>query len=532
MSASYLNLKVDGQFVSNVILSHVSVMQELNRHWWCQAQCRHLEDQRLGVDQQAIIRVEQWLGKDLQVLAIGDDGPHVIFDGFVLEVELIYELSSAYTAIVQSVTRSYKMDGTPRHSYYLGKTLTDVAPQLGQNSGVKVSVQCQDAKPLNYVQWGETDFEFLRRLADDHGAWLRPSADGVEIYDSFQPGTEVRWKKASEANALLSFSLKGALATPSFCGAHYHFHQMKSQTYQNVNDEAQFFDSAGHLVDAARKASKDTMPPGYLHQRSRIVTLDEYEQRLKKESVRSIGSSIVGSGQTQDRDLTPGNTVQVRGTLDADGLYGVTQVAHSWDPNGYTNQFRCTPWKNYVEPRPPQTKPWNGLVPARVVDNNDPQKMGRIQVQYFWQDDGAAYWARMITPHAGADRGFMFMPEVGDEVVVGFEDGDVERPMVLGCVWNGVDQAPRQEFWGGELESNDVKRIVTKSGHRMQFVDKPGKESIALATPKFLKLSMIENTAETGRSTITLHSENGDIFLSAPNGRIHLLSKYVSKEVG
>jgi type VI secretion system secreted protein VgrG len=532
MATSYLNLKVNGQLVSNMILSHVSVMQELNRHWWCHAQCRHLEDQRLGADQQAMIRVEEWLGKDLQVLAIENGGQQVIFDGFVLEVELVYELSGAYTAVIQGVTKSYKMDVTPRHAYYTAKSLKDVAQQLAQNAGLNAVVQCQDSKPLNYVQWGESDFEFLRRLVDDHNGWLRPNANGIEIYDSFQQGTKVKWQKATEANAMLSFSLKGALAPPSFNGAHYHFHQMKSQTYKNISDEPQFFDAASHLVDATKKASKDTIPSGYLHQRSRTVTLDDYEQRLKKESVRSIGSSITGSGQTQNRELLPGNTMQVDGTLDADGTYGVTQVAHSWDPNGYTNQFSCTPWKNYTDPHPPEIKPWNGLVPARVVDHNDPAKMGRIKVQYFWQEDSTAYWARMVTPHAGADRGFMFMPEVGDEVVVGFEDGDIERPIVLGCVWNGVDQAPRQEFWGGELESNDVKRIVTKSGHRMQFVDKKGKESIVVATPKELKVSLIETTDETGRSMLTLHSESGDIFLSAPNGRIHLHSKFFSREVG
>jgi uncharacterized protein involved in type VI secretion and phage assembly len=138
----------------------------------------------------------------------------------------------------------------------------------------------------------------------------------------------------------------------------------------------------------------------------------------------------------------------------------------------------------------------------------------------------------MITPHAGGERGFMFMPEAGDEVVVAFEDGDVERPVVLGSVWNAVDQAPRKEFWGGELEANDVKRIVTKSGNRVQFVDKKGKESMVLATPKDLKISLIESTDETGRPMLTLHSANGDILLSAPNGRIHFHSKSFSREVG
>jgi len=253
---------------------------------------------------------------------------------------------------------------------------------------------------------------------------------------------------------------------------------------------------------------------------------------LKKESVRSIGGNITGHGESRNQQLIPGNKIKIEGELDAHGTYGILKVIHRWTSTGYMNEFWCTPWKDYVNPDPPALRPWYGLVPARVVEHNDPKKMGRIKVQYFWQEDNKSHWARMLTPHAGADRGFMFMPEEGDEVVVAFEDGDPERPMVIGCLWNGVDKAPRQEFWGGELQDNDVKRIVTKSGHRMKFVDKKGKESIVLATPKHLKLSLIETTDETGRSMLTLHSENGDIFLSAPNGRIHFHSKFFSREVG
>src|ERR1035438_3043121 len=112
----------------------------------------------------------------------------------------------------------------------------------------------------------------------------------------------------------------------------------------------------------------------------------------------------------------------------------------------------------------------------------------------------------MMTPHFGANRGFMFMPEVGDEVVVAFEDGDPERPVVLGCVWNGVDQAPRFGFWDKEeqvennsdLQANDVKRIVTKSGNRIQMSDKKGKESIVFSTPNSVRVALIESAPETG----------------------------------
>src|SRR5581483_814772 len=139
--------------------------------------------------------------------------------------------------------------------------------------------------------------------------------------------------------------------------------------------------------------------------------------------------------------------------------------------------------------------------------------------------------ARTIAPHAGGDRGFHFLPEIGDEALIGFENGDPERPYVLGALWNGVDQAPRDEFWGGDVAPNDVKRIVTKSGHRIQLSDREGKESIVLATPRQLKIGLLENTDETGRPMLLLHSA-GDIFFSAPAGRIHFQGAQLSREIG
>ena len=111
-----------------------------------------------------------------------------------------------------------------------------------------------------------------------------------------------------------------------------------------------------------------------------------------------------------------------------------------------------------------------------------------------------------------------------------FEDGDPERPVVIGALWNGVRSQPRDPFFGGEIANNDVKRLMTKSGNRIQFVDKPGKESMVMATPNKLRIAMLENTDEHGRSTILVHSEDGDICLSAPNGQVHIRSKFFTKE--
>ena len=123
------------------------------------------------------------------------------------------------------------------------------------------------------------------------------------------------------------------------------------------------------------------------------------------------------------------------------------------------------------------------------------------------------------------------MPEVGDEVAVIFEDGDPERPVILGSVWNGVQQAPRHGYYGEDIPNNDVKRIVTKSGNRIQIADMAGNEAITIATPNHNSLTFSESHTATGRPLIAL-SSSGDIVLSAPEGRVHIQSKFFSREVG
>jgi uncharacterized protein involved in type VI secretion and phage assembly len=262
------------------------------------------------------------------------------------------------------------------------------------------------------------------------------------------------------------------------------------------------------------------------------VTLDDYQDQLKAESERSIGGAIAGEGQSRDQNLRAGNTVSIEGVLDAKGTYGLVKVVHQWTKKGYHNRFVCTPWKNYRNPTAPALRTWNGIVPARVVDHNDPKKMGRVKVQFFWQEDGITHWARATSPHAGPDRGFMFMPEVGDEVAVAFEDGDPERPLVLGAVWNGIHQQPRADFRGDDVANNDVKRIITKSGNRLQMSDKPGFETVVLATPNNNVIKLTEKADKTGRTNITIESKTGDIILHAPKGRVHIESLFYSKDIG
>ena len=120
------------------------------------------------------------------------------------------------------------------------------------------------------------------------------------------------------------------------------------------------------------------------------------------------------------------------------------RVEHSFDlQHGYSNHFWATTWTQWISPERPKPKPMDGVVVARVVDNNDPHGIGQITIQYDWLGDGVTGWTRMASMHAGGGRGMMFMPEKGDEVLVAFEHGDPERPIVIGALWNAANNAPR-----------------------------------------------------------------------------------------
>lgn len=515
------HIKVGDDLLQDALLASVEVMQELNHHWWCTVECRQTGDKR--------IPVEDLLGKPVEIKTTDDAGAeHVHFAGFIWDVQLAYEIWGSYTARLVAVSSSYKLDITARKQYYAEKNLSDIAGIIAGRSGLSIDVNASSSKALNYVQYGESDFSFLNRIVDDYSTWLRPKKDGIEIFDSFQSGTTVAWRKEGD---LFEFSLRGRMAPPSFSGSHYDHHAMMSNTFTEVSKPPTFYDSAQRLTGAVQSASQ-LLPAGFEPQRARAMTLDDYQTQLQDESERSLGAAVMGGGQSRNQSLMAGNTLQIHGALDGKGTYGLVKVVHRWTKQGYDNSFVCTPWKKYRNPRPPVARTWNGVVPARVVDHNDPKKMGRIKVQFFWQQDSSTHWARTTSPHAGPDRGFMFMPEVGDEVAVAFEDGDPERPIVLGALWNGTHQQPRADFRGEDVANNDVKRIITKSGNRMQMSDKPGFETVVLATPNNNVIKLTERADSTGRTNITIESKSGDIILHAPKGRVHIESLFYSKDIG
>lgn len=140
----------------------------------------------------------------------------------------------------------------------------------------------------------------------------------------------------------------------------------------------------------------------------------------------------------------------------------------------------------------------SGVVSGIVSSVSDPANLGRIQVQFDWMDGTPqSYWARVAAPMSGGKRGAFFMPELNDEVLVSFDQGEVSNPYVVGYCWSNADQPP----FGANLKQ---RGIMTVLGHQLLFNDDPSVNSILLSTPSSYALTLDELNKK-----ITLSTANG-----------------------
>ncbi|MFW9817699.1 MAG: phage baseplate assembly protein V [Candidatus Thorarchaeota archaeon] len=155
-----------------------------------------------------------------------------------------------------------------------------------------------------------------------------------------------------------------------------------------------------------------------------------------------------------------------------------------------------------------------GVKTALVTNNNDPEKLGRVKVSFPWlSDKNETTWARIATPMAGNEYGCYFLPEVNDEVLVAFENGDIRLPYIIGSVWNGKDIPPEKNDDG----NNNIRMIKSRSGHMVKLNDEAGKETVEIID-KTGKNSIVIDTA---KNTVTITTDK-DISVLASQGTITL----------
>ena len=184
------------------------------------------------------------------------------------------------------------------------------------------------------------------------------------------------------------------------------------------------------------------------------------------------------------------------------GQFLITSITHNLDGTGkYHNTFEGVVSTTERIQVTSYKKPQPDMQLADVIDNNDPRGQGRIKVKFKWEclTNNVTEWLRVVTPDAGSsekvskNRGFAFVPEKGDQVVIAFEEGNVARPIVMGSIFHG-------KIGSGGGQTNQTKSLTTRSGNTIIMNDHDG--SI--------------NVKDPSGNVLTMHG-NGEVTLTAPN---------------
>ena len=336
------------------------------------------------------------------------------------------------------------------------------------------------------VQYNESDFSFLKRLAQKKGEWF------------FYNGTELFLGDPNKGNTYNLYygnnvhSLKIDMKAQPL-GFSYLGYEPTSAETQTISSFELNHQEQGY-TRSAFEASKRLYPESGTHLYSQAIgessAMTHLSDRVQTQTQGNAASLITLFAESDEPGLRIGDKVKITEPAfsptnnPADGIkeqyfgeYIITQVAHHLDETGkYYNTFEGVPSSVQA---PPYTQvlahPQSGTQPAIVTDNNDPKGLGRVKVKFAWQREENSPWLRMTNPHAGGGKGMYFIPEIGEEVLIGFENNNAEKPFVLGAVYNGSESS------GYATSGNDIKAIKTRSGIETLANDAEG--SWKLSTP-------------------------------------------------
>jgi len=408
------------------------------------------------------------------------------FDGLITNASATRN-SSQYVVHVEAKTWDALLQDHPNCKSYEKMTLTDIVQDvLGDVPNLGSMILTRHTDEIEYtVQYNENNFDFLKRLARRYGEWF------------FNDGTILLFGQIGEPEPVVlgypskdvpEYSIKMKMRHVDFKQVASSYHAFDS-TVKDGKDESE--KSMNTLNDSVYQASVDNFVKPTLEQLNMggIAGEDSREKMLDiaaKAQARSNRAQMLEyTGITYCSNLKLGSKLVIKDNYIASASDNgksdvqqdeilITELIHEFDvEEHYKNTFKglpsgCDYPPNYNPNSFPKCTPSRAI----VMDNEDPEHLGRIRVQFDWQkqqdENMMTPWLRITQPYGGIDKGFSFIPEIGEEVFIGFEGDNAERPCVKGCFFNGVD-SPDGLWLPGE---NEVKAIRTKNGHTIEFHDK------------------------------------------------------------
>jgi len=437
-----------------------------------------------------------------------------IFDGEFVELEPQFE-QGTHHLIVRAFDRLHRLGRGRFVRSFQNVSDSDVVQKLAQEVGLQADVEPTKQIYPYLFQNNQTNIEFLHERAAALGYVLY--AEGKKL--CFKPlkqddqAIELQW-----AAGLTEF--RPRLTTIA------QFNKVSSRGWdpQNKKEIVSDVDQAQGMRDIGQqKQGGDIAKNAFNIEAADLVSSHPIRTQGVADSVAKAVANRHQERFIEAEGTCGGNPAVVAGASlksgaagdQFSGTYLVTSAVHLYSANhGYTTHFgisgqtpatllRLLNGDHKKTPNP-------GLVIGIVTDNQDPQGWGRVKVKYpALSSEHASDWTRVVAIGGGDSRGIEFLPEVNDEVLVGFEMGDILFPYVIGGLWNGVDPPPQNNSAitaGGKV----TRRIIqSRTGHLVILDDSDGQSGITLQDKNGNKVSI-----DSGSNKLTIQV-TGDISIQA-----------------
>ncbi len=455
---------------------------------------------------------KEWLGKSV-VINFKDTE----FIGIVTDVNLRHDNGYDGKLVVSGYSKTIALENSPHMRSWSDTNLRSILTDTINAVDIPAQVSPVYSSRIEYqTQYRETHFKFIQRMAKQYNEWLY--YDGVRL---------VFGKPALPNPIAIEYgadmdSINISIKTIASSGTNFSYNALEDTKNESktLGQVAGLNELGMHAFETSKSLfNVDTK--GY--STTRVQDKSEIDTIVKNKQASAVATASVLSGTSTKQGLTIGSVIKVTaaqkgiGAFDIKnyGEYIITKITH--DATGsseYTNSFEAISSGIQILPEPEVDFPEAHPQIATVVSNEDPKQKGRVQVQFQWQiAEMKTSWIRVMTPDAGSsthhaqNRGHVFIPEVGDQVMVGFRYNDPNRPFVMGSLFNGSTGA-------GGKDQNNYKSIITRSGSTIAFDDTNNSESITIKDKNNNSIHI-----DTNGNNITI-SANETITLKAKN--IHL----------
>jgi phage protein D/phage baseplate assembly protein gpV len=477
---------------------------------------------------------------DAQTFAIGGqvtiamgygEAPDTVTKGEITAIELEASMGRPPELVVRGYARSHRLHRGRQTKSYLNVTDSDLATTIASAAGLQASVDSTTEVHDYVLQHNQTNWEFLKERASRIG------------YEVFVDDKTLHFRKplASASPSVVQHLWSELLSLRVTVSSAFQAQKVVVRGWDPQQKAAIVGDaSTGSLAPKTGLESGASTASAFgdatMYVVDRPVASQSEAATLAQAICDGLDASFVHAEGicAGDPTVKPGVTVQLPtiGTQ-LSGTYYITSATHHLTHDGYTTAFVVSGQQTnsvleLVNPHR-DAVPFPSVVIGVVTDNTDPDgQQGRVKVKFPWlTDNDNSWWARIASPMAGNGRGFYFLPEVNDEVLVSFEHGDINRPYILGALWNGQDDPPKKN---SEVVANSKvnQRILqTRAGHVITLDDTDNAAKITIKTPAGHTLTMDDTNGsesvslvdKTGNNLIKIESSSNKITIAA-NGDV------------